>query len=868
MSSAWLVANGRIKPGSTDSQGEYSPIRSTYPRHGLSHNGAMGHRLSRLRGACLVVVTFSMFITATSQTAKADAPPPTASSSTVPPTVPPTVQPTVPQPTTPPMPSPGPLPGPNATQTFNQQQTVNYAIPVGIASRSISQNVRVDSPAPTTFYATITNFSNDPAIPLWYSNGSLIPFGAGGYIGLQIDGTSSTPGPYTPTPKNFIFSLWGGTASQPGPGAKCLDWYDDPRSGFVTEGGYGMSCPMTATWLTGVPVTLTVAWDGAGTGYNRTPRYVVPPGEVPTQIVAGSWWKGTATQNGVTQTIARIFVPGTTQRINFTANFVEYFGPPGGRCENSAYHSDSTVFTPIFDGQFPAANRSEGGVIDTPCQTQVTWFDDGSARISIRPSATLSPVNISLPSITGFAASGETLTAQPGTWSNTPTYTYQWVRCDSSGTACAPIAGSTASTYKETSADIGSTLRVVVAASNAAGVGLATSGQTLKVGGVLEVPNGLVRFAGADALSPTSVRIKWSDTSTNEKGYLVYRVVGTTQTAVLGCSTTTPNLTQCVDTGLSSNTVYQYYVYSWSTSGSISPGTYLLTRTPSTAPAAPIATAAVATGLHDVRIDWKDMSTDETGFKVYRYQALNGSYSLVATTPANATSASFYDPAIDTHETYIYVVTSFNTGGETNDQAYVFTLARTDPTAVGPASPTYTSTNATGTTATINWTDNATTEAGYLVYRVEGSTQTLVAGCSVSTPGLKTCTDTGLTPGKYYQYHVYAWNNAGVGYPGTGTIVKTPDPLAAPTLTSANGFVNGPIRGIDLRWIDSSSDETSYEIFEYLGPAYRMVVELPANTTSFPLLALDASTTHTYVVVARRGPKASNSDGLWATTPA
>ena len=68
-----------------------------------------------------------------------------------------------------------------------------------------------------------------------------------------------------------------------------------------------------------------------------------------------------------------------------------------------------------------------------------------SAPASVNPAA---PVQTTAPSISGTARDGETLTANPGTWGGTqPTFTYQWVSCDSTGTSCTDIAGATGRTY-------------------------------------------------------------------------------------------------------------------------------------------------------------------------------------------------------------------------------------------------------------------------------------------------------------------------------------------------------------------------------------------------------------------------------------
>ena len=58
---------------------------------------------------------------------------------------------------------------------------------------------------------------------------------------------------------------------------------------------------------------------------------------------------------------------------------------------------------------------------------------------------------------------------------------YQWRRCDSSGANCVNIVGANALQYTIGSADLGKTLRIVVAAINAAGVTWARSDVTRAV---------------------------------------------------------------------------------------------------------------------------------------------------------------------------------------------------------------------------------------------------------------------------------------------------------------------------------------------------------------------------------------------------
>ena len=92
------------------------------------------------------------------------------------------------------------------------------------------------------------------------------------------------------------------------------------------------------------------------------------------------------------------------------------------------------------------------------------------------------PTNSALPTITGTARVGETLTAQNGTWTNSPTaFQYQWLRCAAAGEACTNVPGAVEKTYLVTSADAGRTIRVRVLAVNADGATPARSAQTAAV---------------------------------------------------------------------------------------------------------------------------------------------------------------------------------------------------------------------------------------------------------------------------------------------------------------------------------------------------------------------------------------------------
>jgi hypothetical protein len=138
----------------------------------------------------------------------------------------------------------------------------------------------------------------------------------------------------------------------------------------------------------------------------------------------------------------------------------------------------------------------------------------GSTSASSNPTAVVvgpstAPVNTALPTISGTAQVGQSLTAGPGSWTGTQPigFTFQWRRCDSAGGICANISGATSATYTAVSADAGSTLRVVVTASNTAGTATATSNATAVVQAAPATnPPGLVALWHMDETSGTTMR--------------------------------------------------------------------------------------------------------------------------------------------------------------------------------------------------------------------------------------------------------------------------------------------------------------------------------------------------------------------------
>jgi hypothetical protein len=103
----------------------------------------------------------------------------------------------------------------------------------------------------------------------------------------------------------------------------------------------------------------------------------------------------------------------------------------------------------------------------------------GSASVVSNPTQKtvlpLAPENVAKPFISGAPKIGATLTANHGTWNNSPTaWDEKWERCDLWGESCTPILGAdnyqvNAPTYVVGDWCLNSYVRVTVTASNAAG---------------------------------------------------------------------------------------------------------------------------------------------------------------------------------------------------------------------------------------------------------------------------------------------------------------------------------------------------------------------------------------------------------------
>jgi hypothetical protein len=124
---------------------------------------------------------------------------------------------------------------------------------------------------------------------------------------------------------------------------------------------------------------------------------------------------------------------------------------------------------------------------DHTLRVQVTAINaDGATAVFSNVTAVVSantpPRNTVRPTIAGTPQVGEELTANNGTWTGgVRSFAYQWQRCDDAGANCASVSGATGRVYGVRAADVDSTMRVEVTATNLAGSTSATSDRTAVV---------------------------------------------------------------------------------------------------------------------------------------------------------------------------------------------------------------------------------------------------------------------------------------------------------------------------------------------------------------------------------------------------
>ena len=152
------------------------------------------------------------------------------------------------------------------------------------------------------------------------------------------------------------------------------------------------------------------------------------------------------------------------------------------------------------------------------------------------------PANTAAPVASGTLTVGSTLSCTSGTWTNSPTYTYQWQR------GGANISGATSASYVTVSADGGTSVGCLVTATNAAGSASQASNTLAIAGGVVTsvwsaddaAANGMTLSNGGLTVTPSGVAswqsIRGSISKSTGKLYVEF-INSVNTTGLLGAGT-------------------------------------------------------------------------------------------------------------------------------------------------------------------------------------------------------------------------------------------------------------------------------------------------------------------------------------------
>ncbi len=143
-------------------------------------------------------------------------------------------------------------------------------------------------------------------------------------------------------------------------------------------------------------------------------------------------------------------------------------------------------------------------------------------------------------------------------------------------------------------------------------------------------PTGLA----ATAASSTAVNLAWTDNATNETGYRVERKTTGAFTQVLSLPA---NSTAASITGLTPSTNYTFRVRARNASGFSPYSNEAVAATQSAAPSAPSQLQAEVLSPTQVRLTWKDNSSNELNFRI-DVATQQGGFTAIETPAANATS--------------------------------------------------------------------------------------------------------------------------------------------------------------------------------------------------------------------------------------
>ena len=254
----------------------------------------------------------------------------------------------------------------------------------------------------------------------------------------------------------------------------------------------------------------------------------------------------------------------------------------------------------------------------------------------------------------------------------------------------------------------------------------------------------------------------------------------------------------------------------------------------SNAPATPAGLTASAANAQ-VSLAWS-ASTGASAYYVKRSTTTGGPYTQIAT----PTATSYSDNTVTNGTKYYYVVSAYNTYGQSANSAEV------SATPIAPPPPAPANLVATAANAQVSLSWNAS--AGATSYHVKRGTTTGGPYTQISAPTTNSSTDTGLTNGTTYYYVVSALNAAGESANSSQVSATPAAPAMPPAVPSGLQATAGSAQ-VSLSWT-ASAGATSYHVKRSTATGGPYTQVAAPTTTSDTDTGLTNGTTYYYVVSA------------------
>lgn len=296
----------------------------------------------------------------------------------------------------------------------------------------------------------------------------------------------------------------------------------------------------------------------------------------------------------------------------------------------------------------------------------------------------------------------------------------------------------------------------------------------------------------AQALSASSIRLSWTDNSTNENGFRVQRWNGTGWTEIGEAGS---NSTGYTDNGLSAGMLYQYRVYAYNNLTGNSAFSNTASATTLAPPATPGDTAATPLSSTAIRVTWTDNAANEDSYELQSSTDAGSSWTTISL-PANTTDyeATGLVPATQ----YWFRVRAVNQIGASAFGTTV-TASTLPPPLAAPADLVATAQSADAIRLT--WVDTTAAESGFELQRKVSGGWQVIASLPADTTGY---TDTALAARTTYSYRLRAQAGAefsAYSSPASATTGSELRPLPARserdlTTLDANGDGSGDIAAL------------------------------------------------------------------------